>query len=201
MNEQLSEPIDSYDGDLFASPPPAWPKWIGGLAIAWGGLMLTCTGAGAIMLPMQAKLMAPMIEGAPVPDAMIATPIDWAFIALGGIFTFCLLFGGIFCVMRNPLSKLLILIWAIPSIPMALYNYTIQMDKQASLRDWAKQYPDTQYAEALNAQGQTGQQVGMVVALVLTILLGVVVPAFFILWFGFIKSKPEQMTGGEELVA
>lgn len=103
--------------------------------------------------------------------------------------------------MRNPLSRLLILIWAIPSIPMALYNYTVQMDKQASLQEWAKQYPDTQYAQMLSAQGATGQQIGQIVALVLTILLGVVVPAFFIIWFGFMKTKPEQMTGSEEVIA
>jgi hypothetical protein len=201
MNDQISEPIDSYEEDLFASPPPGWPKWIGGLAIAWGGLMLTCTGIGLVMLPMQSKFIGPMIEGAPMPDAFIVKPMDWAFMGIGLFLTFFLLFGGIFCVMRNPLSRLLILVWAIPSIPMSLYNYMVQMDKQASLQEWAKQYPDTQYAEALNQAGATGQQIGQIIGLVLTILLGVIVPAFFIIWFGFVKTKPEQMTGSEEVIA
>jgi membrane protein implicated in regulation of membrane protease activity len=50
----------------------------------------------------------------------------------------------------------------------------------------------------LNSQGDTGQQVTLIVGLVLTILLGVLIPAFFIVWFGFIKTKAEQMLGSEE---
>ncbi len=194
-HDHLSEPTESYDNDLFEGPPPAWPKWIGGLAIAWGALMLTCTGIGAVMMPMQSKFMKPMIEGAPMPDALIPTPLDWGFIAIGFVMTLLLLFGGIFCVSRNPVSRVMILIWAIPSIPMSLFNYTIQMGKQESLREWAKQYPNTQYGEMLNAQGAAGQQVTEIVGLVITILLGVIIPAFFIVWFGFVKTKPEQMTG------
>lgn len=198
---ELNEPVDSYDEDLFAGPAPAWPKWIGGLAIAWGGIMLTCTGIGMVMLPMQSKFMGPMIEGAPMPDAFIVKPMDWAMMGVGLVMTFFLLFGGIFCVMRNPISRILILIWAIPSIPMSLYSFMVQMDKQASLQEWAKQYPDTQYAQMLSQSGAVGQQVGQIIGLVFTILLGVVVPAFFIIWFGFIKTKPEQMTGSEEVIA
>jgi hypothetical protein len=198
---ELNEPVDSYDEDLFAGPAPSWPKWIGGLAIAWGGIMLTCTGIGMVMLPMQAKFMGPMIEGAPMPDAFIVKPMDWAMMGVGLVMTFFLLFGGIFCVMRNPISRILILIWAIPSIPMSIYSFMVQMDKQASLQEWAKQYPDTQYAQMLNQSGAMGQQVGQIIGLVFTILLGVVVPAFFIIWFGFIKTKPEQMTGSEEVIA
>lgn len=198
MEDHLSEPIESHDEDLFASPPPAWPKWIGGLAIAWGGLMLTCTGFGAVMLPLQGNLMKPLIEGAPFPDALTPTAMDWAMLAVGLALTLSLLFGGIFCVMRNTLSRVLILIWAIPSIPLSLYSYTVQMGKQDSLREWAKQYPDTQYAQMLQSQGATGQQIGEIIGLALTIVLGVLIPAFFILWFGFIKTKPEQMTGTED---
>lgn len=198
MNDELTEPIESYEEDFSASPPPAWPKWIGGLAIVWGGLMLTCTGLGAVALPFQAKMMAPLIEGAPMPDALKAEPLDWVLLGVGLIFTLCLLFGGIFCVSRNAFGRVLILVWAIPSIPMALYSYVRQMDKQQSLRDWAEQYPDTQYAEMLRTQGATGQQIGEIIGLVLTILLGVIVPAFFILWFGFIKTKPEQFTGSDD---
>ena len=90
------------------------------------------------------------------------------------------------------------MIWAIPSIPLSLYSYTVQMGKQDSLREWAKQYPDTQYAQMLQSQGATGQQIGEIIGLALTIVLGVLIPAFFILWFGFIKTKPEQMTGTED---
>ncbi len=35
ITDQLADPIESYDDDVLSRPPPAWPKWIGGLAIAW----------------------------------------------------------------------------------------------------------------------------------------------------------------------
>ena len=195
MEDHLSEPIESHDEDLFASPPPAWPKWIGGLAIAWGGLGLTCVGLGGLGLAFQGKLVEPALEGAPLPDALVATGLDWALLGISLLITFVLLFGGIFCVMRSPVGRKLILIWAIVSIPTALWSYSIQSGKQASLIEWAKTYPDTQYAQQV--QMSTGA-VGQAIGLGLTIIFGVLVPGFFILWFGFIKTKPEQMTGTED---
>ncbi len=198
MTEQLTVPDESYDDDLFEGPPPAWPKWIGGIAIAWGALMLTCTGIGAVMLPLQAKFMEPLLEGAPMPDGMKASGVDWVLMGIGLVLTLLLLFGGIFCVARNPISRIMILIWGVVSIPLSLLSYMRQMEKQESIRVWAEQYPDSPLAQQMNAGGQAGQQIGEIIGLVLTILLGVLIPAFFVIWFGLIKTKPEQMTGTAE---
>lgn len=162
--------------------------------------MLTCTGIMAVMAPLGPKMIEPMLDGAPMPEGLTVGPIDWVMIVVGLVLTLSLLFGGIFCVMRNPTARLLILIWAIPSIPFSLFNYMHQMDKQASVREWAKQYPDTEYARVLAAQGAQAQQIGEIIGLVMTIALGVVIPAFFIIWFGLIKTKPEQMTGTNNAV-
>jgi len=198
MTEQLTEPIDSIDGDLFSEAPPSWPKWIGGMAIAWGALMLTCTGIGAVMLPLQSKFMEPLLEGAPMPDGMKPNNIDWTLMGIGVVLTLLLLFGGIFCVTRNPISRIMILIWGVVSIPLSLFSYSNQMEKQASIRAWAEQYPDSPLAQNMNAGGATGQQIGEILGLVMTIVLGILIPAFFVIWFGLIKTKPEQMTGTEE---
>lgn len=194
-SEQLTEPIDTHEDDLDRRPPPSWPKWIGGLAIAFGALFFTCGGLGAAMAPFQAKMMEGLLDGAPMPDGMVFHTQDWVLLGVGIISSLMLLFGGIFCVMRVPLSRVLILIWGVVSIPLSLYQYTRQMDKQESIRQWAQQYPDTQYGQMLNAQGATGQQIGEIAALVLTVLFGILIPAFFLLWFGFIKTKPEQFLG------
>lgn len=193
--------FDHHHDDLNSSPAPAWPKWIGGLTIAYAALMLTCAGLGTAMLPLQERMVEPLLEGAPMPEGMKATGMDWALMGTGLVLTLFLLFGGIFCVTRNPLARILVLIWAVPSIPMSLYNYVRQMEKQDSIRAWAEQYPSSPLAQQMNAGGQAGQQIGEIIGLVFTILLGVLVPAFYIIWFGFIKSKPEQMTGSSDTFA
>tara|TARA_R110000737_G_scaffold2923_8_gene8842 strand:+ start:97199 stop:97804 length:606 start_codon:yes stop_codon:yes gene_type:complete len=198
MNDQLTEPIDSHDEDLFAGPAPAWPKWIGGFAIGWGGLMLTCTGIMSAYILYLPKMMEPMLEGAPLPEAMQLGLLDWSLMAVGILALLLLIVGGVLCVMRNPLSRVLILIWGISSIPFSLVNYVRQMDAQESMRAWAQQYPDNTIAQNMTAGGQSAQQIGEVVGLAMTIVLGIIVPAFFVVWFGFIKTKPAQMLGAEE---
>ena len=36
-----------------------------------------------------------------------------------------------------------------------------------------------------------------VVGLVMILLLGVLVPLFYLIWFGFVKTKPEQYEGSD----
>lgn len=201
MNEQHSESTDFHEAELGGAAAPGWPKWIGGVTIAYAAIMLTCTGIGTVMLPLQEKLMAPALDGAPMPDGMKASGVDWFIMGSGLVMTLVLLFGGIFCVTRNPIARILVLLWAVPSIPMSLFSYMRQMDKQESIRAWAEQYPNSPLAQNMNAGGQTGQQVGEIIGLVLTVVLGILIPAFYIMWFGFIKTKPEQMTGSVESIA
>lgn len=198
MNDQLTEPIDSHDEDLFAGPAPAWPKWIGGFAIGWGGLMLTCTGllsAYVIYLP---TLMETALEGAPLPEAMQLGLLDWSLMGVGALSLLLLIVGGVLCVMRNPVSRVLILIWGIASIPLSLVNYVRQMNAQESMQAWAQQYPDNPMAQQMIAGGESAQQISAIVTLAITIFLGIIVPGFFVIWFGFIKTKPAQMLGAEE---
>jgi len=133
-----------------------------------------------------------------MPDGMKASGMDWALMGIGLALTLLLLFGGIFCVSRNPICRFMILTWGVVSIPLSLFGYVRQMEKQESIRVWAEQYPESPLAQQMNAGGQTGQQIGEIIGLVMTILLGVLVPAFFVIWFGLIKTKPAQMTGAEE---
>jgi hypothetical protein len=198
MTDQLTEPIDSHDEDLFAGPAPAWPKWIGGFAIGWGGLMLTCTGLMSVYIIFLPNMVEPGLDGAPLPEAMQLGPVDWSLMGVGTVGILMLIVGGVLCVMRNPTSRILILIWAISSIPLSLVNYVRQMDAQESMRAWAQQYPDTQLAQQMSAGGESAQQIGEVVGLAMTIILGIIIPSFFVIWFGFIKTKPAQMLGSEE---
>lgn len=198
VSEQMTEPTEGIVDGFEVGQPPAWPKWIGGIAIGWAGLMLTCSGVLTVYVAFLPSLVEGSLEGAPMPEAMQLGALDWTLLLTGIALLFALLFGGIFCVTRNPLCRVLILLWGVSSIPLSLVNYVRQMDAQASLQKWAEQYPDTPLAQQLTAGGDTGQQVGQIISLVITILLGVIIPAFFIVWFGFIKTKPEHFTGAAE---
>jgi len=198
MTELLTEPIESHDDDFTSTPPPAWPKWIGGLAIAWGALLLTCTGLMTAYIIFLPKLMEQALEGDPMPQAMQPGALDWVLLAVGALLVFVLLFGGIFCVMRNPISRVVILFWGVVTIPLTLVNFVRQQDVQESLQEWAQQYPNNQLAQQLTMGGQTGQQINQIVGLAVTVIIGVLIPAFFIIWFGFIKTKPWQFTGSDD---
>jgi len=194
MGDQLTEPIDSHEDDFTSTPPPAWPKWIGGLAIAWGGLMLTCTGLLTAYIAFLPKLVEPLLEGAPMPEGMILGVLDWALAGLGFALTLVLLFGGIFCVSRKPIGRMMILIWGIATIPVSLFNYVRQIEAQESIQAWTQQYPESPLAQEISK----GEGASQIIGLVLTIVLGILVPAFFVIWFGFIKTKPEHFTGSDD---
>ncbi len=178
--------------------PPGWPKWIGIVTIVYATILLGCTGIGAAFAPLQGKMMEPLLDGAPMPDGMKLSGLDWAFMGLGLVFTIILLFGGIFCVMRRPVCRWMLVFYGVCSIPVSLWSYVRQLEKQESIRVWVEQYPDTQLAEMMRMQQQgNAQAIGEMVGLVMILLLGVLVPLFYLIWFGFVKTKPEQYEGSD----
>ncbi len=197
MNEQQSEPTEFHDAELSGASLPSWPKWIGGLAVAWGGLGLPCTGMGALGLAFQKKGVESKLDGAPMPEVFLHPGQEWIIMGIGLALTFLLLFGGIFCIARNPISRMMILGWGLLSIPMALWSYIVQSNKLDSLMAWAELHPSTQYAQELDMAGGFMQ----IVLLVMTLIFGVIAPSVAIVWFGLIKTKPEQMTGSVESIA
>lgn len=197
MNEQNSEPTDFHETLFSEEAVPSWPKWIGGLAIAWGGLGLPCTGMGMLGLAFQKKGVESKLDGAPMPEVFMNPGQEWILMGIGLMLTFLLLFGGIFCIMRKPVSRIMILGWGLVSVPLALWSYIIQTNKLESLMAWAEINPSTQYAQELEMMAG----VMPVIVLVMTLIFGVIAPSFAIVWFGLIKTKPEQMTGTTESFA
>jgi len=178
--------------------PPSWPKWIGILTIVYSVLGIGCTGLAAVFTPMVGGMMEPMLDGAPMPEGLKVGPVDWVLLLSGFAMTVVLLFGGIFCLARRPGCRWMFVLYGLVTIPMSLVNYVRQLDKQESIRQWAERYPDTQYAEMVRAQ-QSGAaaQVGEIVGLGFVLVLGVLIPLFYLIWFGFVKTRREQYEGSE----
>jgi len=176
---------------------PKWPLVIGIISIIWGGLWLLCGGLGLAFLPFSAKVMEQALEGDPLPYGMVPTSTDYI-IGIGGVLgSLLLLFAGILAVSRRPLTRPLHLVYGIITIPLSLWSYMNQMSKAALNAEWAKEFPSNPMAAGMSMDSSQAAA-GQIIGLVLTILLGVCIPLFYLIWFGLIKTKPEQITGGDE---
>lgn len=197
MTEQQSEPTDFHEAELNGASAPSWPKWIGGLALAWAALGLPCTGLGAANLAFQQKMVEPKLDGAPMPEILQQTGQEWIILVISLILGLMLLFGGIFCIVRKPVSRLMILGWGVLSVPLSLWSYLVVINKLDAQMAWAELHPSTQFAQEL----EMAAGIMPIIVLVMTLIFGVIAPSVAIVWFGLIKTKPEQMTGSEESFA
>lgn len=176
---------------------PKWPVVIGIVSIIWGGLWLLCGGLGLAFLPLSAGFMEQALEGDPMPYGMVPVATDYVIAVLGLLGSLLLLFAGIMAVSRRPITRPLHLVYGVMTIPLSLWSYLHQMSKAALNAEWAKEFPNNPMAQGMSADsGQAAA--GQVIGLVMTILLGVCIPLFYLIWFGLIKTKAEQVTGGDE---
>jgi len=184
--------------DLEQTPhKTGWTKVVGVITILYAALGLTCGGIGAVFLPIQNNMMRGLVDSAPVPDALRTGALDYAILGAGVLLALLLLFGGIMCTAGRPVSRWMCIVYALVTIPLSLANYLIQVGKRDALDEWAGRYPDTQLAEMLRLQ-QGGREIGEIVGLVILLVFGILIPAFYLVWFGLVKTKPEMYTGGDE---
>lgn len=185
------EPADLLDR-------PRWPKVIGIISIVWGALGLVCGGLGMLVLPFSPKLMGLALEnGEPTPYGNVPTVTDYSIGAIGLGLAVLLLLAGIACVSYRPVTRAMHLIYGLISIPLVAWSYLNQQHKLGLNLQWAKEYPDNSLAQGFAGQG-SGAAIGQTIGLVLLIVLGFGVPLFYLIWFGLIKTKPDQITGGDE---
>jgi hypothetical protein len=193
---EQSAPVDEWES-IQVIDRPKWPLVIGIISIIWGGLWLLCGGLGLAFLPFSANLMERALEGDPVPYGIVPTATDYTIAVLGVLGSLLLLFAGIMAVSRRPLTRPLHLVYGVITIPLSLWSYMNQMSKAALNAKWAEEFPNNPMAAGMGADS-TQAAAGQVVGLVMTILLGVCIPLFYLIWFGLIKTRPEQITGGDE---
>ena len=192
-----TEATEQWEPDELMNPRPKWPKVIGVISILYGVFGLTCGGIGLATAPIITGLMKTPLEGDPIPYGMVMHAVDYIIGGLGIALAASLLMGGITAVTHRPVTRTLHLVYAIGVLPLSVWSYLNQVGKQELNLQWAEEFPNNTIAQGMNGQNP-GQAIGELVGLVLFILLGIGVPVFYLIWFGLIKTKPEQITGDEE---
>lgn len=203
MSEQTIEPSEPTDpsGETWEQTDtlvrPKWPKVVGIISIILGSLGLVCGGLMTVWGTVAPGFVETALaeDGIPVPDGMKMHLMDYVIMLISLGLSLLLLFAGIAAVSYRPTTRVMHLIYGGASIPLTVWSYIHQSAKQANIADWANAYPDNEIAQQIQAQSNGG---GQLIGLVIMLLLGFGIPLFYLIWFGLIKTKPEQITGGDE---
>lgn len=170
--------------------PPKWPTVVGTISIVWGGLSLTCAGCGVASMLFSPQMMK-MAEAelGPAPAVMLPTMPQLILSGLGVPWAILLIVAGIFTVTRSPAGRASHLVWAVGSLLIGLLYAVLAVQQQLAIADWAAQNPDNQWAQHNNP-------LVAYVSLAVGLVLSFAWPVFCLIWFGLVKHRPEDMTGG-----
>lgn len=180
-------------GDIMTEPDlPKWPKVIGIISIVLAGLGLGCGGCGVAMLMGGSSFFMKMAEQqmGPIPAVMLPTLGQKVQGCLGVAWAVILLVAGIQTVRRRYAGRLLHLVYGLGTIPLFVWGVKLQLDTMAAIGQWSQANPGNPWAQQ---QSPMGQWIGLAIAVILSLPW----PLFCIAWFGFIKRKPEDFTGGQ----
>lgn len=177
---------------------PRWPKVVGVFSIVWGGLGLCCLGLGTAWTAILPSMVESQLNGDPMPSGFQMQIADWLIALVSFGLSLLLIFAGISALSYRPVTRLMHLVYGMVSIPLVVWSYIHNTAKQESIRIWAEQYPDNPIAQSMDPNANPGAAIGQVVGLVFLVVLGFGIPIFYLIWFGLIKTKPEQITGGDE---
>ncbi len=198
-----------HDDDVFVAPPlsgddlddladpPGWPKVVGTISIVLGAVSLTCGGCSLIMSALQGYMFQ-MAGMDPTQIPPTTSTVQWVAGGIGIAWTILLIIAGIMLLNRNQVSRMLFLVYAVGSFVLLLWSIKIQLDMAAVIAQWVQDNPDTDFAKT--QQGPFAK-IGPLIGVIFTIILGGPWPLFCLIWFGFIKREPDDMTGGLEPAA
>lgn len=192
------------EGEVFISPPtihdpyveppevPKWPKVVGIISTVWGSLGMLCGCLGLAGVMFSGAFQGMMESQGPLPPTMQPGIAQSAQAIAGLLTTVLLLLAGILCINRKPVARPLHLIYAVISLVLLIIGVMIQIDLANEMGQWVKDNPDSPFAQNYNATATLLLGVG------LAVVLGLPWPLFCLIWFGFVKRTPEDMTGGVE---
>jgi len=209
-NDHTQDDVNATGGDVFVADPadvdyfdepelPKWPKVIGIISICFASLGIVCGGIGTAWMFMQPGIMqsaAGQMEGGMPPQM---TQMNTALLAptiFGFAIAVFLLVIGIMCILRKPLVRPLMFVYAVLAVAVTLWSTSVQMGMQDEVAEWVQQNPDSEFAKQFNSGAQAvSQLIGLTIGLTISLAW----PAFCLFWFGFVKTKPEQFTGGVDI--
>lgn len=196
------------DDDVFVAPPtdrgefvddfvePAkWPKVYGIISIVWGALGLLCGGLGAAWMGFGPRMMqsaAANSAGGFPPALTTVNPATLAITVVSTLWAVLLITAGSMCVARKPAARPAHLVWAVGAIVLTAIGTKMNLDIQADIAQWVRDNPNADFSKAQAGAGSLGNMIGLAVGL----FFGLVWPIFSLIWFGIVKTKPEEFTRG-----
>ena len=191
------------DDDVFIADPsgfddellverPGWPKPVGIIGLVLGILGLVCGGLGVAgsMLGKQFMQSAASNMQGGMPDVLLNPPQSLiAMQIFGTLWAIVLVVAAVTLLSRNPVARILHIVYVAVAIPMALWGVKMQIDMQLAVAEWINANPDADFSK------QPGGLAGMYVGLFFGVVLGVGWPMFLLVWFGLVKRKPTDITG------
>lgn len=170
--------------------PPRWPKVVGTISLVWAGIGLTCAGCGVVG-SVVGPMMMPKNMGE-LPPTMEPGLMQWALIAVGLVNTGILIAAGMLTVGRKPAGRLLHLVWAGLSVPIAVATVVHQLRLRQEMIAWAVDHSDSPFAKGADSP------FGLLI-LAVVLLPGLVWMGFCFAWFGGMGKNPA--VGVEERAA
>ena len=193
----IPPPPDMPSGEaLVDEGPPGWPKALGITDISLGAVSLLCMACGifGLLMPMMfaAQMQQQFSDGLP-PAMLSPSPLMYVSMSVGLVLNIFLIVNGIILLLRLPSARMLHLVYAVLALIGFVVSMSISLQHQAAISEWVNQNPNTKFAQQQQASGIYGQIAGWAIG----ILLGAVWPVFCLIWFGFVKRTPKDMTGEE----
>jgi|GEM_PF-1476962 len=181
--------------DLNVSPPtepnldlpperPKWPLVIGWLSVSWAVIFgFCCMGVGAAgiaMVPMSAKAMQDQNPGMDVtlPPHVQLGPAMITLLGTGVALSLLLLVAGILTITRKPAGRKAHIAYGVLSIISVIGSTIYQVMQVPVLRAFRAEHPGNPFA-AQSPLGEGADYLGAVMGFV----IGMVFPAFILIWF------------------
>lgn len=185
---------DEFDDNLDAQLP-AWPKVVGIISIVWGSIGVICNGLGVVSALFSSTMMKGMADqmNGGMPPALTDPPaINIVAAVLGLLLSVFLIMAGAMTLLRKAQGRMMHLVYAPLHLLMIVWGVMLQLNQQSAIAEWVKNNPDADFSQTQQAGGSA---IGMVIMLVITAIF-LIWPVFCLVWFGAIKKRHEDMTGG-----
>ncbi len=188
-DEQHSDAADLLDFEL-EPELPGWTKPVGIVSAVLASLGLGCGGCGIGVLFATPQLMKMAEqEYGPPPAVMLPTTLHKVNAAVGTVWAGLLLVAAIQTLRRRYAGRILHLIYAAVAIPLFIWGITVQLDSMEAIGQWAQANPSNKWSQRYSPSGS-------LIGLAVGVLLSVPWQLFCLAWFGFVKRKPDDFTGG-----
>jgi len=197
----------TYGEPDFGTEPAAWPKVVGIISIVWASLGLICNGCTAVSALVQPMIinMVPPEQQQQMQQQMAGQNVVFNIVigVIGIILSVLLLYAGIQTLRYRWAGRMLHLAWAVLAVIIGIVGSIIgfgMMKDQVAAQMQQIQNDPNMAAQAQQMQG--GIEAFAYVIFGCTVLFSLAYPVFILIWFGLIKTRPEQMgPPPQELVA